>query len=173
MMTTTRPATDKQLALLSEFGISAPENCSVEQATELIATGRIVQRFAVQIAMQEWRSDLSGLDLSPLVKAVVETPEIARQIRENMDASAQAAVSAKAELEKEAKPINPNDLIADVKDDASYFFVKMRLEKMFPNISSHRLPAQKTGHELPKVFLPAQQTRWEKFRWWVHSLFYL
>lgn len=176
MISTVRPPTEKQLALMRELGLSVPENCSVEDATELITTARIIQRFAVQIAKQEWRSDLSGFDLAPLVKAVLGVPGLARQIHENMDASAQAAFSAKAELEKEVRgkgtPVDPNDLVGDVKDDASYFFVKMRLEKMFPNISSHRLPAQKTGHELPKVYLAAELTRWERFRFWVQGLFF-
>ena len=87
---------------------------------DVAATLRIIQRFAVQIAKQEWRSDLSGLDLGPLVKAVVEQPGMAQQIHENMDASAQAAFSAKTTLDQEAsaksKPVDPSDLVGDVKD---------------------------------------------------------
>src|SRR5579862_6113131 len=98
MTSTLRPATEKQLALMHELGLAVPETCSIEQASDLITTARIIQRFAVQIAKQEWRSDLSGLDLAPLVKAVIEAPGMAQQIHENMDASAQAAFSAKAEL---------------------------------------------------------------------------
>jgi hypothetical protein len=176
MTSTDRTATEKQIALMRELGVAVPETCSVEEAADLIVTARIIQRFAVQIARQEWRSDLAGLDLSSLVQAVMSTPGMAQQIHENMDASAQAAFSAKAELEKDARgksnPIDPEALVGDVKEDASYYFVKMRLEKMFPNISSHRLPAQKTGHEMPKVFLAPEQSRWEKFRWWVRAWFY-
>lgn len=172
-MTLPRAATDKQLALMTELGVPIPPACSFELATESIGLAQIVLRYVSQLANRNWQIRVEDEELRAVVRAVLAAPQVAAQIRENMEASSEVAFLAARDWEddphgsgaKRAK-VELRDVTPDLKEDASYFFVKMQLEKHIPRLTGRMtvpLPAARATHTGPRIFL-AQETRWEKLK---------
>src|SRR5471032_1869919 len=123
-------ASEKQRAVMAKLGLPVSPLCSAEQATESIWLAQIVLRYVSQIANKNWRIRVEDRELQPIVQAVMAAPGLAEQIRENMDASAQAAWTAVDDWEHDAasssgarRAIERRDVTIDVKEDACYFFV--------------------------------------------------
>ena len=176
-MSVEHPASEKQRGFMAKFGLPIPPSCTAEQATEAIGLAQIVLRYVSQIANQNWRIRVEDQELYPIVQAAMAAPGLAEQIRENMDASAQAAWTAVDDWENDAasssgarRKIERRDVTIDVKEDACYFFVKMRLEKRIPELAARenqpppqaQPPAAQSGFT-PRIFL-AQETRWERLK---------
>ena len=170
-MPSDQPASEKQCSAMAELGLPVSASCTSGQATEMIGLARIVLRYVSQIANRNWRIPVEDSQLLPIVQAVMATGKLAEQIRENMDASAQAAWTAVNDFEKDPNASGPRakierrDVVPDVKEDACYFFVKMQLEKRFPKLAerlNEPAPVQTVSNE-PRIFL-AQETRWERLK---------
>ena len=163
------PATDKQVALIQDLGLTLPPGCTVAQASDIIGTAQIIRNFALQIARQEWRADISGYDLRPIIRSVLWTPEMADEIHEIMDAQAQAAFTAREEEEQiKAAGASSPDMTPDLRVDKNYEIVKGKLEDHFPDLKkmSTRLS---TPPPLPKakVYLPTDSGILESVKSWV------
>ena len=163
-------ATDKQLSKMSELGLSVPPKCSFEQAAEAIGLAQIVLRYVAQIANRDWRIHVEDAELRAVVQAVMEQPELTRQICENMDASAQAAWMAVRDFEDDPtgsgfrRKIERRDVTPDVKEDACYFFAKLQIEKHVPRLAGRiSAPPAPPKLESARIFL-AQETRWDRLK---------
>ena len=178
-------ATDKQRALMVELGVSCPDNCTVAQASELTALARFVACYALQVAWQEWRQELSPAEVRPVVKAVFGVRGMAEQIRETMDAIAQAASLARDEREALARsPTGRLRRATDVRtgseaggplqrpelrEDASYVFVKLRLQRLFPGIAALAPMPPAADSQRARVFLAADLRFLERLSYWLHG----
>ncbi len=163
------PATEKQVALIQDLGLKLPDGCTVAQASGIIGMAQIVRNFAVQIARQEWATDVSNYDLRPIIRAVLWTPEMADEIHETMDATAQAAFSAREEEEQmEAVGATVKPLESELRVDKNYEFVKSKLEYHFPNLQQLRpKPVELPPPPKPKVYLASDSGILESVRTWV------
>ena len=172
-MNSDRPAaTARQLALMRDLGLVPPQTCTLAQAAEAIALAQIIHCFATQIAQQEWRQDLTERDIRPLVKTVLEKPGMAEQIRDIMDANAQAAWTAQTEHESglhKAVKIERRDVTPDLREDGNYLFVKMRLEKLFTDLPAYAPPKMQAVGQA-RVFLARDETLTERVKTWVNEL---
>lgn len=163
------PATEKQVALIQELGLTLPPGCTVAQASDIIGTAQIIRNFALQIARQEWRADISGYDLRPIIRSVLWTPEMADEIHDIMDAQAQAAFTAREEEEQiKAAGASSPDITPDLHEDKNYSIVKAKLEYHFPDLKQMN-PRLTTPHPppRPKVYLPTDSGILESVKTWV------
>lgn len=163
------PATEKQVALIQDLGLTLPPGCTVAQASDIIGTAQIIRNFAVQIARQEWRVDISTYDLRPIIRSVLWTPEMAEEIHDIMDAQAQAAFTAREEEEQIiATGASSPDMTPDLHEDKNYSIVKGKLEYHFPDLKQMN-PRLTTPPPLPKakVYLPTDSGILESVKTWV------
>ena len=178
-------ATDKQRALLVELGVPCPADCTVAQASELTALARFVACYALQVAWQEWRQELSPAEVRPVVKAVFGVRGMAEQIRETMDAIAQAAALARDERESlERSPSGRLRRASDVRvdreangalqrpelrEDGSYVFVKLRLQRLFPGIAALTPMVPAADSQRARIYLAADVRFLERLSYWLHG----
>ena len=141
--------------------------------------------YAVQVAWQEWRQDLSGANLCSVVEAVFAVPGMAEQIRETIDGMAMAAALATSEKEAAARNAKrqrsgntDGDAGAatdaaqpkpDLHEDASYFLVKLRMQKLFPGIAA-LTPPPRAAHQPAHVYLATDSGFFERVRSWLRGV---
>ena len=164
-------ATEKQIALMRSLGLVVSSGCTVGQAAEAIGGVRIIHCFAAQIAEQEWRQSLEDRDLRPLVTAVLAKPGMAAQIQDIMDASAQAAWTARTDQDANGSSARRlatrKELTPDLREDGNYLFVKMKLERLFPDLPQE-LPVAMPAPQM-RVFLAREDALPERVMAWVNE----
>jgi len=170
------PATEKQVTLIRDLGLTVPPECSVAQAADIITLAQIVRQFAIQIARQEWRQDISSYDLRPLIRSILWTPEMADEIHEIMDAHIQAAWSAQDDQERSTKDEKPMpesgtpNVTHDLREDSNYTIVKAKLEYYFAELKTMSPKLAASLPPKPTVFLASDSGVLSSVRNWVDGL---
>ena len=178
-------ATDKQRALIEELGVPCPETCTMTLASERIALARFVACYVLQVAWQEWRQEMTPAEVRPIVAAVFGVRGMAEQVRETMDAIAQAAALARDEREalgrsptgrlRRASDVRTGSEPAgelqrpELREDASYVFVKLRLQRLFPGIAALAPPPPEPHSQRAHVYLARDLRFLERLSYWLHG----
>jgi hypothetical protein len=110
----TRPATPKQLDFLRSLGFSDVDAFTFDQASYTLDRAQQVRYLSFQVARQEWRKDLSGYDLRPIVHAAFADPMLLEQIYDKMQRHTAATYARQEELQAaQLRSMDPNGRIRD------------------------------------------------------------
>ena len=165
------PATEKQIALIRDLGLTVPSGCTVAQASDIISLAQIVRHFAIQVARQEWRIDISDYDLRPIIRSILWTPEMADEIHEIMDAQAQAAWSAQeAQGPASDQAVAVQQFTHDLREDKNYNIMKAKLEYHFAELKTMSPKLTTPAAQKSTVFLASDSGILNSVRTWVDGL---
>ena len=76
----TRPATDKQLQFLRDLGFRDVDDYTFDKAHWTLDHAQELRYFAFQVARQEWKQNLKGFDLRPMIQATFADPTMLEEI---------------------------------------------------------------------------------------------
>jgi hypothetical protein len=94
----TRPATEKQLRFLRDLGFRQVDGYSFDKAHWTLDHAQELRYFAFQVARQEWKQDLKGFDLRPMIHAAFADPAMLEEIYALMRRREELAYARQREL---------------------------------------------------------------------------
>ncbi|MCZ7647018.1 MAG: hypothetical protein M5U26_17470 [Planctomycetota bacterium] len=139
------PANPKQVEFLRAIGLTPPETCTLQDASQLILRAQNARFYAWKVARQAWGADLDGRALRPIIRILLDREADAARVVERMDEYL-AQLLAEAEVHPDQQsPEAAEGYAPDLPEDDLFAFVRKALARAHPDLAERARPSARAS----------------------------